>query len=244
MWKILDFLNANHGVAVIISSLSTFVAAVAAGIALYYNAKTQRQYKKSQEPQLTMRIDNFDGLLYLLTENTGKTVAKGIKLNVLAIEENGEQPLRLDKLFSQTFDLYPCESVQAMIALSGENMSTGSLYPTITLNISYEIPFQKRRVDYLRTVTFSKVYDNKVCADINVDLGRIEDLMYTAANSILRTANYLDGHQLAMIDRVNILTGKSFHNDLCDAIDTGRKVPVKSRSQTIHDSTSNQSADG
>lgn len=241
MEKTLEFLNDNNGVAILISSISAFISAIAVVVALYYNSKTQKQYKKSLEPQLSMRIDKFDGLLYLLTENTGKTAAKDIKVDVQSIEYNGANELMLDNLFLQTYELYPNETVQAMVAISGENISTGTLYPRIIVDVSYQIPGRKQKVEYSRTVTFSKIYDTKVHADVNMDLRGIETSLKSTARATVRTANYLDGHQVAEFDELNILAGKSLRNDMCEVIETGKKVTVKDRSQTIQDCLSKMS---
>jgi hypothetical protein len=147
----------------------------------------------------------------------------------------------LDKLFSQTFELYPGETVQAMVAISGENISTGTLYPKIIVDVSYQIPGRKQRVEYSRTVTFSKIYDPKVHADVNMDLRSIESSLKSTASATVRTANYLDGCQVAEFDEIDLLARKSLRNDMCEVIETGKKVAVKDRSQTIRDCISKTS---
>lgn len=235
MEEILEYLNNNNGIAILISSISVLISAIAVVVALYYNSKTQKQYKKSLEPQLSMRIDKIGGLLYLLTENTGRTAAKNIKLKVRSIEDNGTRKLMLDKLFSQTFELYSNETVQAMVAISGENFSTGTLYPRIIVDVSYQIPGRKQQVEYSRTVTFSKIYDTKVHAEVKMDLRSIESSLKSTARATVRTANYLDGNQVAEFDEKDILAGKSLRNDMCEVIETGKKVTVKDHSHSIQD---------
>ena len=115
----MEFLNDNGGISVFIASISTLISAIAVMAAIYLNVKTQNQYKKSLEPQLSMRVDKYDGMLYLLVQNTGRTAAQNIKINVKSIENNALSELMLDNLFSQSFELYPNETIQAMVAISG-----------------------------------------------------------------------------------------------------------------------------
>jgi len=238
MKEILIFLNSNGGVSIIIASVSTLISAIAVGVALYFNFKTQNQQKKSLEPQLSMRIDKYNSILYLLVQNTGRTAAQSIKINVKSIENNGSNGLMLDDLFSQSYELYPNETIQAMVAISGENVTTGILYPKITVGVSYHIYGTKTKVQYPRTVTFSKVYDTKVFADINMDLKNVESSLMASARAAVRTANYLDGNQVAVFDELNILAGKSLQNDMCSAIESDKKEIVKDRTTTIEESLS------
>jgi hypothetical protein len=220
MKEILDFLNQNNGISILIASVSAFISAIAVVVALFFNVKTQNQYKKSLEPQLSMRGENFENVLYLLVQNTGRTAAQNIKIDVKSIENNGSNELMLDDLFSQSYDLYPNETIQAMVAISEENLTTGNLYPKIIVNVSYFIYGTK--VQYTRTVTFSKVYDTKVFADVNMDLKNVESSLRATARAAVRTANYLDGNQVAVFDELNILAGKSLKDDICSTIEKTR----------------------
>lgn len=223
MKEILDFLNQNNGISILIASLSALISAIAVGVALYFNVKTQYQHKKSLEPQLSMRGEKYKGVLYLLVQNTGRTAAQNIKIDVKSIENNGSNELILDDLFSQSYDLYPNETIQAMVAISEENVDTGNLYPKITVNVSYCIYGTKMKVQYTRTVTFSKVYDAKIFADVNMDLKDVESSLKATARAAVRTANYLDGNQVTVFDELNILAGKSLKNDMCSAIESNKK---------------------
>jgi hypothetical protein len=69
--EILKILNNNNGVSIPIASGATSFSAIAVVVALCYNAKTQNQYKKSLEPQLNIRMDKYNGMLYLLVQNIG-----------------------------------------------------------------------------------------------------------------------------------------------------------------------------
>ena len=104
------------------------------------------------------------------------------------------------------------------MAISGENITTGILNPKITVDVSYLIYGTKTKVQYTRTVTFSKVYDTKIFADVNMDLKDVESSLKATARAAVRTANYLDGNQVSVFDESNILAGKSLQNDMCSAI--------------------------
>lgn len=231
--EILDFLNLNNGIAILITSVSTFISAIAVALALYFNVLTQNQHKKSLEPQLSMRGETYKSMLYLLIQNTGRTAAKNIKIDVTSIENNGSNALMLDDLFLQSYDLYPNETIQAMVAISGENIATGNIYPKITVNVSYYIHGIKKKFQYFRTVSFSKQYDAKIFADVNIDLKNVESSLKATARSAVRTANYLDGNQVAVFDELNILAGKSLKNDICSAIEFTKQEKIKDRTATI-----------
>ena len=232
--EILDFLNQNNGIAIFITSVSILISAIAVGIALYFNILTQNKHKKSLEPQLSMRGETYKSMLYLLIQNTGRTAAENIKIDIKFIEYNGSNVLRLDALFSQSFDLYPNEKIQAMVAIAEENIATGNLYPKITVNISYYIYGTKTKIQYTRTLTFSKQYDSKIFADVNMDLKDVESSLKATARSAVRTANYLDGNQVAVFDQLNILAGKSLKNDMCSVIESTKKEIIKDRTATIN----------
>lgn len=224
MKEIIEFLNQNNGISILIASLSALISAIAVGTALHFNIKVQNQHKKSLEPQLSMRGEKYDGFLYLLVKNTGRTAAEKIKIDVTSIENNGSDELMLDDLFSQSYDLYPSETIQAIVAISGENVATGNLYPKIALDVSYNIYGTRTKIQYARTVTFSKIYDAKIFADVNMDMNDIEASLEATARASVRTANYLDGNQVAAFDKLNIVAGKSLKKDMCSAIESGKEV--------------------
>ncbi len=213
----LNYLNTNNGVSILVSSVSALISAIAVVIALYFNAKTQNQHKKSLEPQLSMQGETINGMLYLHVQNAGRTAAQSIRIDVISIEGNGSNALSLDSLFSQSFDLYPNEKIQAMVAISGENIGTGKLYPKLTVRIIYYVFGTKSEIQYTRTVTFSDGYDTKIFADVGIDLDEITSYLGATARATVRTANYLDGTQVAVFDELNILAGASLKTDLCFA---------------------------
>jgi len=138
-------------------------------------------------------------------------------------------------LFSQTFELYPNETIQAEVAIFGENLATGTLFPKITTEISYQIYGTKTNVQYTRTITFSKIFGAKVFADVNMDLKNIENSLKANARAGVRAANYLDGNQVAVFDELDIIAGKTFQNDICSAIESTKKEIIKDRTKTIEE---------
>lgn len=231
---IIKFLNDNSGLSVIIASLSTLVSVITVSVAIYYNNKNQKQYKESKKPQLSMRLDNYDGMLYLFIQNTGGTAAKEINVSVKSIERNGSNnELFLDSIFNESFELYPQETTQGRVSFWGATIGAPDVFPVISLNVKYKIPGNKKPITYQRTVTFSKYYDTKIFADVNVDSKQIEDSLDTTTRAAVRIANYLDGHQVAPFDKLNLLANKSLQNDLCSAVETAKRDLIKDRTTTI-----------
>lgn len=234
-------LNAGSGAALIVSSISAFISAVAVVVAIYFNQRTRKQYMLSLEPQLSMRIDRHGGFLYLFVQNTGKTVAKNINLAVHSLKGNGPQEKLWSNVYADPFELYPNESAQAIIAICGENVATRPLYPSASVDVSYTIPGKDREEKYERTITLSRVFDQIIHAKVGMDLGTIESALMADSRAMVRVANYLDGHQVIQADELNILAEESLRNDLCEVIETGKKERVKDRAQTIHESLNNAS---
>ena len=186
-----------------------------------------------QKPLLSMRLEEYNDALFLFVQNTGGSVARELKLSVNSIINNGKNTeLNLDKLFLKPFELYPNETVQGRVAYSGESI-LDSIFPSILLDVEYVINDNSEKVRYARMVTFSKYYDTKISADVNVDLSEIKDLLDTSARSLVRVANYLDGCQLAPFDKLNLLAKKSLQNDLCSAFETAKREPIRDRETTI-----------
>jgi len=217
----------------LISSISTLIAAIAVAVAVYYSHQTQKQYKESQKPQLSMRLDRYDYGLYLHIENTGGTAAKNIKVRPVSIENNGAfDKLEPDELFEQSFELYPNETTQALVAMWGETV-LHSVFPTVVVNISYTPQDSKKAVSYTRKVTFSKYFDSKVYADVNMDLRDLESTLKTTSRATLRMANYLEGRHLAAFDELEVQPRGSLQNDLCSAVETAEKKTIQNRTEAI-----------
>lgn len=168
-----------------------------------------------------------------MIENRGKSPALDVVVNIIKIENNGQRGLFEDGLFKQKFDLYPLETVQGSIAINGENIQTGILYPCVFFQVNYTIVGKTKKVSYQRSVTFSKTYDQKVYADVDLDLRKIESSLGSTARAVVRTANYLDGHQIAEFDEIHLISENTLRNDISKVIKTGRKKSPVSRNQSI-----------
>lgn len=217
-----------------VAGFEAFIGTVALGaLALWQNSQIHEHHIESLEPNLSMKLISVGGFLYLVVENTGAIEAKSINISVLSICQNGDNSdLELDQLFETTFELYPRETVQGRIALSGANIVT-EIFPQIKVHISYLRPDINRKKEYERTVTYCYNCDKKILADINYDNSAIASDVDKIARANVRMANYLDGHQVAKFDELNILSGRSLRNDLVEAIKTKEEVPVLDRTQTL-----------
>ena len=224
-------LNANL-LATIFTGISSLVAAIALIISVVYNMKTQKQYKQSIEPQITLKLIEIQHLLSLVIKNTGKTAAEHVSIKIKGIKNNGERnELMLDDLFSTQFDLYPEEELQGIIAIWGENISS-SPYPILDIDVEYIKAGKKKATKYHRNIILSKAYDKKVYADVKLDLSKVESNLKSLSRAAVRTANYLDGCQVGSFDELEIIAGKTLKNDISDAI-IGDKDEVLSRTETI-----------
>ena len=235
----IDFLNTIFGstnnIAVFISALSALIAAISTVIAFVSNRRSQKHYKESIKPQLSMKLVDFNGFLYLQIKNPGKTVAREISIKPLEIKNNGDNDHtpNTDGLFSMKFELYPEETVQSEVGMCFQTIST-SAFPQLTLSVEYSIDGVKKKVEYNRTVTYAPAYDTKIIADINVDKREIEHSLKSISRASVRTANYLDGRQIAEFDDLNILAGQTLRNDLKNAIGKDED-PVMTREETLNE---------
>lgn len=100
--------------------------------------------------------------------------------------------------------------------------------------MSYRVDGAKKSTAYKRTVTYLSAYTEKISADINLDTRQMEDSLKSIARASVRTANYLDGRQVAPFDELNILAGCSLKTDLLGVL---HKEPetVLSRAETIEE---------
>lgn len=235
----IDFLKTIFGstnnIAVFISALSALIAAISTVIAFVSNRRSQKHYKESIKPQLSMKLVDFNGFLYLQIKNTGKTVAREISIKPLEIKNNGDNDHtpNTDGLFSMKFELYPEETVQSEVGMCFQTIAT-SAFPQLTLSVEYSIDGVKKKVEYNRTVTYAPAYDTKIIADINVDKREIEHSLKSISRASVRTANYLDGRQIAEFDDLNILAGQTLRNDLKNAIGKDED-PVMTREETLNE---------
>lgn len=199
---------------------------------MWQNQQIHKQHLESLAPALSMNLISLNGILYLTVENTGQSEAKEINISVENIDNNGEFDLERDGLFSTTFELYPSETVQRRVALSGANIAT-NIFPQITVVVSYLWPQLNKREHYTRRVIYDNGYAQKMTAEINIDNRTMESDIDKIARAIVRVANYLDGCQVAKFDELNILAGKSLRNDIVEAFKTKEETPVLSRTETI-----------
>lgn len=225
--------SSNNNIAIFISAVSAFIAAISTVVSIVANRRSQKHYKESIKPQLSMKLVNFNNLLYLQVKNTGKTVARKINITPIDIINNGDNDSapNADGLFAMQFELYPEETVQSEVGYCFQTIST-SAFPQLSLSVEYFIDGVKKKVKYNRTVTFAPAYDTKIIADVNVDKSNIEQSLKSISRASVRTANYLDGCQIAEFDELNILAGKTLRNDLKNALGK-EEEPVLTRTETL-----------
>lgn len=217
-----------------VSGFEAFVGTVALGaLALWQNQIIHRQHIESLEPTLSMKLVQFRGMLYLVIQNTGPTPAKEIRISVERIENNGDnQELALDALFNNAFELYPNEIVQGRVAQSAKNIST-SIFPQLFIKVTYLRPDTNKRSVYNRSVIFDNGYAQKITADVDMDTSTIESDVDCIARASVRVANYLDGHQIAKFDKLDLLAGRSLQNDITTAIQAKAEEPIVDREASI-----------
>lgn len=215
----------------ILSIISMIIAGLSLLITIIFNLINQHQIVKDNEPQLSFCLKELNGMLYLLVHNVGKTKAIDIKLNIKKINNNNGRELLLDDLFKNTFELYPDEKVQGIIAIYGENISN-HVFPNIDADITYKKDHIFRRVHYKRKIFFTASADSKIIVNNNYDLQEIEDNISKLHKATLRLANYFDGCEVAPFDELNLIPGRHFQEELVDALD-GKKTAKKSREECI-----------
>lgn len=218
-----------------IAGFEAFLGTVTLGaLSLWQNEEIHKEHLESLAPCLSMKLISIGRILSLVIENTGATEAKDISITVLEISNNGENSrLEPDGLFSTVFELFPKESVQGRIALNGKDLMH-DIFPQIRVHVSYKMRSEIGDAkEYDRTVTYNPGYDKKIIADVSYDNHNIESDVDRIARAAVRVANYLDGHQLAKFDEVDLLAGTSLRNDLVEAVKTKEYVPVVDRTQTI-----------
>lgn len=223
------------GVAITIQDILSIISMIIAGLSLLitiiFNLINQHQIIKDNEPQLSFSLKELNGMLYLLVHNVGKTKAINIKLNIKKINNNNSRELLLDDLFKNTFELYPDEKVQGIIAIYGENISN-HVFPNIDVDISYKKNHIFRKVHYSRKIYFSAAIDKKIVVNMDSNLKNIENNINKLHKATLRLANYFDGCEVAPFDELNLVPGRHFQEELVDALD-GKKTAKQSREKII-----------
>lgn len=217
-----------------VAGFEAFLGTVSLGaLSLWQNEQAHREHIESLEPCLSMKLLSINGFLNLIVENTGAVEAKDILITVLEICNNGDNnSLMNDGVFSPPFELFPKEMIQREVALSGASINN-SINPQIRIHVSYLRPDINRKKEYERTVSFDAGYDKQIIANVEYDNQKAENDVDRIARAAVRIANYLDGHQLAKFDEIDLLAGTSLRNDLVEAAKTKEKVSVVDREQTI-----------
>lgn len=223
----------NITIQTVVSILAAFISLIAVIVSIYYNHKNNKQYLKSLDPLLSFKLLELKKELYLRITNTGKSAANDISIKIIKIENNGDRnELNLDTLFDKKFELYPDESTQGRIAFWGETICS-SAFPKIDITIRYRKGITGKQVYMERTVIFSPSYDNKIYGDFNIDLRELNKNMNVMAKANLRTANYLDGCQVAPFDELNILAHRSLHDDLQSVKEGENESTIMERTEVI-----------
>lgn len=217
----------------IISIISVILSAGALLITLVFNLISHKQYLRSLEPQLTFRLIDYDSKLYLSICNTGKSAAIELQVTPKEMYNNGDaNELRLASVFHSIFELYPDETVQGLIGISGENLGT-SIFPSLDIAIRYKSYVTKKKHSYMRTVTYMQSYDKKLSAKVEMNLKTVNSSVKSLARSNIRIANYLDGNQLTSIDQIERLSNRSLQNDLYDVMNNKDKSKIFQREEII-----------
>lgn len=224
----------NLNIQTVISIFAAVISLFSVIVSIYYNHKTNKQYLRSQDPLLSFKLVEFKNEIFLRITNTGKSAAKEVKIKVIKIENNGERnELSLDSLFENRFELYPEETTQGRIAFGGESICAHA-FPKIHIVVQYEKSITRKKVNIERTVIFTPSYDNKIYGDFNIDLRELNKSVDVMARANLRTANYLDGCQVAPFDELNLLAHRSLHDDLKSVKEGENSSTVKERTQVIN----------
>lgn len=209
-----------------VAGFEAFLGTVALGaLALWQNQQIHNQHIDSLEPILSMKLVSYKHILYLVIENTGACEAKEIKINIDNAENIRDAKLEhsfLDGLFKEKFELYPHEIVQGRIIPFDFTMATEK-FPKILVSVSYTRPDINRKKEYSRTVIYNGGYAEKLTAEVNIDNNKIEKELTCAARALVRTANYLDGYQAGHWDELDILSNRSFQNDLASVMDAEKR---------------------
>lgn len=217
---------------IVVSIISATISTISVIVTVFFNTKNQKQYNRSLEPALSFQLVEYSHMLFLKVTNTGKSAAQDIQIKINSIENNGEEELLLDDIFKTEFEMYPGETTQGSIAFWGENCIEHT-FPKVNINVKYKKHISKKYEQYTRTVIFNSSYGEKVIADVNMDLHDISSSMNNIARANIRTANYLDGHQVSPIDELNLLANRSLRDDLQKVKNENTESNIIDRSTTI-----------
>ena len=191
---------------------SFFISILALLVTILNSTISHRQYISSLSPALSFTLTEHGGILYLSINNTGKSAAKNISINIKKMINNGEQnELKLDSLFTKEIMLFPNETVQGMIGIWGENLSVTS-FPSIEIELSYKKENTNKFESYFREISFSK------SPNTENSLSKLEQALTSIAYSNNRLTNYVEGRTLFVHDIMNVMPHGSLYQDLKDSI--------------------------
>lgn len=202
----------------LIAATSALIAAISAIAAFKANQQNKNQYENSIQPQLSMSLVEFNSFLYLRIKNVGQIAAKSVAIRVNCVKNNGSSDeLYLDDLFTGEFELYPEEIVQGKVALFGKSLGQ-YVFPQVDISVSYQAEGAKETTAYKRSVTYLSAYTDKLSADVTLDTKKIEESLRSIARASVRSANYMDGRQVAPFDEINTVSSRSLKADLLDIL--------------------------
>lgn len=191
---------------------SIIIAILALIATIVYNIITHRQYINSLDPLLSFEFYDNNGFLLLSVENTGKSVADNVLIEIDGISNNGEKnELHLDEVFGNKFTLFPNEKIQGVVALFGKDISN-NIFPVLKAKISYVKGNTKKVEKYERTITFTKNIQEKI------NLRGLENELHSLALSTVRLANYIEGRFLTSFDDRNVSPQSTLYRDLRDIL--------------------------
>lgn len=190
-----------------VGSIGTLGAVI---VALCLAKKEYKQYINSLSPLLSFEFLQQGGLLYLIIENTGQSLAKDITIDIKGLYDNGDKnELKLDNLFKRKFDLFPKEKIQGIIGIYGGNIVESS-FPYIKVDISYIKGNDDKTENYNRTISFTRIHEED-------NLVSLENNLKSISYSNNRIANYIEGRTLYVFDEVNSHPKSSLYKDMKDA---------------------------
>lgn len=207
-----------------IALISAIISGISLLITIVFNIINQHKIIKDNEPQLSFSLKNYNGFLFLLVHNKGKTKAKNIRISIDKIHNNGERSIQEDYIFNIPFELAADERVQGMVAIYGENISN-HVFPYLDIKVSYEKPHFIKKVNYDRQVFFTAATESKISVDTKLDFKTIDRNINNIHKSLLRLANYFDGCEIAPFDDLNIISENHFQPDLTDALHSKKHQP-------------------
>lgn len=206
---------------ILISIIASTISAIALIITIIQNVKLQKQYIESKEPALSLNLRNSGPYLYLSAVNTGGSKAENVVLDPkdLGVATDEDFQLTPDKLFNNPFDLYPNEKVTGYLGyFNNQHLinEKNQQVPKLTIQVQYN-KFGKKKVEYSRIVALDIGSEKLIKGEIRLSQEITENLE-KLMKAHLRIANYMDGFQLAPFDDINLLSGRSLHDDLNDVV--------------------------